>query len=599
MRARRLLLAGAAVALAALAAVLLLRRPAPPPPSPGPPPLLFRAGDRLAYRLRIDSALRLPGEAEAGARTVPQVVAGTLHVLVLEAGAGGARLALQLGEATLTLAGQGSPALDAQLRRAFVAEIDPDGAFQRFEFPPAVGAEARRALEETVRTFEAVVPAGAGLRWEAVEQHGSGRYRAAYRYTSDGRILKTKLGYLPPGDGGATPGMSVRRAEATIRVEPGASWIARMVGEEELAALLPTGMRFGSTLRAELVRDPALVPLASGLELDAAPSAPGALGPWLARMGPAAAPEPAVALPARAPRSFAELLRALDGPRLSASAMIELRDLLLQDPALAARVLAQLRAGGSDRAAAALLAALGMAATEECQAALRTVLADPGFGRMNRIRAALALGGGSDLRDESLAALRQAADGRRSDGLADTALLALGTAGSTLRAGGAAGYGPVRDDLVQRLGRAHAAGDAATALLALGNTRDPALAAAAAARLEDPAPAVRTAAAQALAKLGREADGARLAARLSAEPDAEARTAAARALNALPAPSADTLALAGAALAREPDPEARYELARLVGEHLERYPGGRAALAALARSDPSQRIREYAAGKVR
>jgi len=563
----------------------------------GPPGVSFRPGARQAYRLGVESSLRFVGMGTDGRRTIQQRLGGTLHLRVLDPGPDGARVALQLAGASLTLGGGASEELDRQLGRLFLVGFAPDGAPTRFEFPPAIGEEARTVLREAVLTFQAIVPPGAGAAWTTEEVHASGRYRAAYRYTTDGRILKTKVAYLHDAGGGAEAAtvmrLGIRRAEATIRIDPTATWLERMVVEEEVGASLMQGLYSPSSLLARLDR----VPVEAGaprLEIDEAPGSYRELSAALAMAGPAAAPS-GVRAPAPSPRSLAALVRALDAKSaISVALLYELRDLLDRDPATAAEIVALLAAGVPDRTAAALLNALGMSATEEAQAALRAVIEEPAFGRMNRTRAALALGGAPQIGEESLAALRALAGGSRSDGPADTAVLALGLAGDTLRRSGAPGYAELREDLMRRARDARDGRDAATALLALGNTHDPAVAEAVAARLDDASSAARSAAAHALGKLGDSADPDVLARRLAIEEDGTVRSTIASSLNALPPPSAAALALVAETIARERESQARYELVRLLGENLATYPAGRETLTTLAKEDPSRRIREYA-----
>lgn len=564
--------------------------------APRRPALRFEPGARQAYRLGLDSALHFAGDGRAGPSTVRQSITATLHLRVLESGPAGARVALQLAGVRATLQERSSAELDRQLGRPFLVTFAADGTPLGLDLPPDAGPQARAVLEEAVRTFQVVVPAGEGAAWTTEEEHGAGRYRAAYRVTADGRLLKAKEAYLragPPGAGGGGERLGVRSSAATAVFEPGVSWLARMVVEETLTASLGQGLFSRSTLRAELALEPQGPAPASELEVDAAGASPPALAP------PATAP--AAAGPPAAPprRPLAEVVRDLDARAgRSAALLYELRALLLRDPAAAGQVLAVLRAGVADGTAAALLNALGMAATPEAQAALRAVLEDPAFRPLDRIRAALALGGGTDIEDASLAALRSLADGRRGGAeLADTAALALGMAADRLRQEDPERYAAAREDLLARARRGGGDGQAA-ALLALGNAHDPALGEVAGSRLDDPSPAVRDAAAHALGKLGAGADGERLARRLAVEPDAGVRATIAATLTALPAPGAATLALAHDALAREPNPEARYDLARLLGENLAAYPPGRAALAALSTQDPSRKVRQYAAGAV-
>lgn len=594
--ARRTALAlGAALAAGLAALALRAAVPSGTAPEAQRPALRFEAGARQAYRLRLDSTLHLAGDGAAGPGAVRQAISGTLHLRVLSAGPAGARVAFQLGDVRATLQGRVSPELDRQLARPFLATFGADGTPLDFDLPPDAGDQARAVLEEAIRTFQLVAPPGEGAAWTTEEEHGAGRYRASYRATRDGRLLKAKEAYLragPPGAGGGGR-LGIRASAATAFLEPGVSWLARMVVEEDLTASLGEGFFSRSTLRAELALTPLDGALASSLELDApAPAAPAQAG------APAGtgAPPAAAAAPGRPVAEVARDLEARAGR--SAALLYELRGRLLRDPAAAGEVLALLRREVADGTAAALLNALGMAATPEAQAALRAVLQDPAAAPLNRVRAALALGGGTDLDEATLAALREAADGPEGGRLADTAVLALGMAADRLRQEDPERYPGVRDDLLARARRAGDDGRAAVALLALGNARDPALAEVAAARLADPSPAVRDAAAHALGKLGAGADPERLARRLLAEPDAGVRATIAAALRALPPGGASTLALVHDALAREPNPEARYDLACLLGENLAAYPPGRDALAALSTRDPSRRVRQYAAGAV-
>ncbi len=588
----RLLLGAAAVALPAAMAIWLSLAPAPgPAPAAAPPRLFFQAGARQAYRLRLVSTLRFSGGGP-GARPIHQELTGWLHLRVLDADAEGARVALQLGGARLSLGGQSSPELDRQLGRLFLATFAADGTLRRFEFPGAIGEDARTALAEAIRTFQVVIPPGAGSSWSVEEEHASGRYRAAYRTTSDGRILKAKVGYL---DGAGATGMrvSVRRAQATIRLDPAASWLERMVDEEELGVDLGNGLSTASSLDAELARVALEVAGAPPREIDEASGSYRQISAALA--GEAPGPRQRSTPPASP--SLADLLRELEASGPSVTLRYDLRDLLVRDPAAVAQVVALLRAGVAGRTAAVLLNALGMASTDEAQAALRQVMEQPGFGRMNRERAALALGSTPEIGWDSLQALRRLADRAEggSDGLADTALLALGIAADTLRQARSRQYEDVRADLVRRTEAAGGGGDTATALLALGNTGDPALAGAAAEHLGDDSPLARSAAAHALARLGGGADPEALARRLAVEEHQAVRSTIAASLNELPPPSAATLALVNEAIRREVDPQARYQMARLLGENLETYPEARATLALLARTDPSGRVRTYAA----
>jgi len=563
--------------------------------------LAWTPGARQAYQLRIVSHVRL--DTGAGTAAVEQVLTGTLQLRVLSVDRGTVELALQLDPARLELSGRRDGEMDRQLGTLFLATFDASGAPREFRFPRSLPRRVQDLLSEAVRTFQVVIPRGAGPEWQVDEAHATGRYAAAYRRLRDGSLRKTKLAYLE------TPGISVdvRKAEATIRLDPSASWIAGMVVTEEVVVSLERSPLSRSSMEAEISR--VSPPEGSSLAIDAERrssaeiSAAFAAAPRPPRdEADAAAPVPRLAGEALRAALRGHVARLSQEGRTSVRAIYELRDFLRAHPEAAALVPGMLGSPGLESAtAAALVNALGMAGTPEAQAALAEVAQDPAMGPVNRSRAIVAMGDVRDIEDSSLEALwRVARQSRHEPGVAlpSTAALALGTVGSHLKVSQPARYEALRADLVRHLESARDPGDARAALLALGNTEDEALSGVVETWLEHESPAARAGAAQALGRLGSGGVQDRLATRLASEQAGQVRAAISTSLNRLPPPAPQTLELVTRLVRQEPDAEARFAMVRLLADNLEAFPPARAVLFDLSSQDPSKRIRVYASGRL-
>lgn len=303
--------------------------------------------------------------------------------------------------------------------------------------------------------------------------------------------------------------------------------------------------------------------------------------------------------PQAAAEGLADVLARLDQrPTPSLALNAELEALLRDQPALVAGVPALLRPGQLRSATAdVLIHVLEVIGSAEAQRALSGILGDPAQAHLDRLRAVIALGAVAEPGAEGLAALWQASAARhdpRSVDLANTALLALGVAGSTLRQQAPSRYPPLREEL---LGRLYGTGDPLerTLLLkAVGNLQDATLGVEVLAFLADGSAPVRASAAQSLGLMRSEAAVPVLAARLGLEASGPVRLALVASLRRLP-PGSVALAAVHEQLRVEPDPAARAAMVRYLGEHLALVPEARPTLEILLHGDRARQVRLLAA----
>ena len=220
---------------------------------------------------------------------------------------------------------------------------------------------------------------------------------------------------------------------------------------------------------------------------------------------------------------------------------------------------------------------------------------DPAYDRRNRTRATIALGGVENAGDETITALLHVGRSSRDPQLANTALLALGNIGNTLREADAARADGLRRTLSSNLRGSRDSEEAGVMLKAMGNMRDPELGEAITPYLASPSPFVRASAARALGNSRAEGAIEQLTERLWVEENAVVRGAIVEGLAELPSTSKDSLAAVDALALDEPDPTTRYQMARYLGEHVAIYPESHETLRQLAISDSSLRVRKLAA----
>ncbi len=615
---RRTLVPAAAASIVVIAGVgwALLLGPLRPSPRGEPSPsavdeagdllsfprLAWTRGARQVYAIAADTEVRLdaPGRGPPARR---QALTGRLHFRVLDFDGAAANVAFQLSD--LRLSGDGwSPEAAKELSHPHVAEFAADGSVRRVLFAPEVTPLGRQQLEESLRTFQAVVPKGAGSSWTVEETHSIGRYAAAYSRDGGGGIEKRKTAYLADAEEGVPVTVEIRRSLARIRLDRAASWIDRVEVEEDLVQSIGGKRAFVSTIRASLERLPAAAP--AGLAID------GEIGLLLAGMRDAgrsiALPPPGpVQGPKRAPgERETKALRSgiVEFDRIGGrdrSVIFELRRLLREYRDLAWVVLEMIDAASlSADTRSELYHLLEVAGTSEAQEVLQDISGDAGRSQVDRRQAVIALGGTAWPTDSSLEVLWEIA-GRRAEGedLANTASLSLGRLGSCLRGTEPDRYAPLRERLVAGLGTSTGSLQRANILTSLGNTCDPSLSGEVAPYLDAESAQVRDAAAGALGSLPAEGTAAILTGRLPQEPHGGVRTSIVESLRRLEVRDATTAAAIDGLVLREPDAGARFSMARFLVERIDAFPAGRPSLERMMATDPSEGIRSYLARQLR
>jgi HEAT repeats len=300
-----------------------------------------------------------------------------------------------------------------------------------------------------------------------------------------------------------------------------------------------------------------------------------------------------------APAGLADVLTRLEqrsSPSLALNA--ELEQLLRDEPALVASVPGLLRQGSLKSATTdVLIHVLEVIGSADAQRALGEILADPAQDHLDRLRAVVALGAVAAPTGDSLDTLWQAT-GARTDpkaiDVANTALLALGVAGSTLRQQSPAQYPALREELLSRM---HGTGDQlerTLVLKAVGNLQDDSVGSQVMPFLADASAPVRASAAQSLGLMRCEASAPVLAGQLGTEPSGAVRIAIVTSLTRLQG-TADAIVAVHDQLLIDPNPAARAVMVTYLGEHLDQLPAARPTLELLMLSDPARQVRLLAA----
>jgi HEAT repeat protein len=556
--------------------------------------LQWREGTTQAYDVRVDSSFQMtaPGVSTAQAMTV--LLDGILEFRTLEVGAEDVLVGMRLPAVAMRVAGESSPDTNRALTRPFRVRFALSGHPTAFEFPAAVTAEIRGVIENLVRMFQVTIQQGE--TWVVQESNASGVYEAAYVRINPARVEKTKQRYLgsPSAAADAIADIASIASNESIRIDKERDWITAMTVEETFRT-------------ADVNAPPVEVTNHASLKLRSAlsPNASSASDVWtfVATSTSESKGQVQIDVPVLS-REEAEqqllagvaTLNAADNGR--SLQVRHLRDLLLVDGALPFVLLEIMREQElTDQTRADLYLVFELAGSPEAQVALGSVLADPTWTPLDTMRAIVALGGVKNPTGATLTALWDTAQGGEQGGaqgdLPGTAVLALGSLGGKLYTAGDANYSSLRADLLSGAFSTPDPYQRAIFVQALGSTTDPSLQSDIIPLLNDPAPGIRSAAAQTLGRLGTDDVVAeQLMLRFEQESNNTVRGAIADALVSWESPSPAAMASIRSAIRLEPDEDARYNMARFLANNLAEFPENRIVLENLLRSEQSQRIRQ-------
>lgn len=593
----RLLLGTAVLVFAALGTLAFLERSSDETAAihldTTPLNLQWRVGVAQSYDVLIDSYFRMttPGVGSAGsAQTMTVRMGGVLEFQTLKVGPAETLVGMRFSSLEMLVSGVSDPETNRVLTLPFRVRFASSGLPMAFEFPGALTADLRGVIENLVRIFQVAMQDGE--TWVAQESNASGVYEAVYRRTTPSHLEKTKQRYVGSTTATADAVPDIASNES-VRIDAKRDWIAAMTVDETIRTRDPYGPSVEVTNHATLE----LLPMSLAYSVDA----PDAWN-FVATAAPDRANQAKVTGPALSREEAEKQLRtgvaALDVALERRSIWIHrLRDLILVDAELPFMLLETMREQElTDDTRADLYLVFELAGSPEAQSALVSVLTDTTWSPEDALRAIVALGGVANPTGDTLEALQNTALSGQSDGdrrhLAGTATLALGSLGRGLNAAEDANYYSLRTDLVNGAFSWPDPHQRVVFVHALGNTADPSLRSDIVPLLSDPAPVIRSAAAETLGRLGTNEVADELMRRFEQEESSAVRGAIAEALVSWEHPTLSATESIRAAIRQEPDEEARYNMARFLAQNLAMFPENRIVLQDLLRFEQSKRIRQ-------
>lgn len=568
-------------------------------------------GAEQQYRLAIatDVHLLLPG-SEAP-QTIIQQVAGTLNMKVFDGEEGEIHVGFQLDQPIYTLNHQTDDLLQKRLEAPFVVTFDPLGRPLSFHFPEALQRTDRIILEESIRTFQVVLPEESQTSWTVTEKHATGTYLAQYRLREDNSIEKTKTRYtdIAVSSDDQPAEAHLTQSSAVSRISPDRVWIDAAVVHEALTLSQGSGLSTKSVMKAELKRIPGTREAGEGALTKATDWEEMLLAFSLQ------APEPDIeeadgdtvsaAAPLTSRQQLAGLIEQLNiGEKKERITLLkQIEKALKADPELAYWLAEQVEQSGMTGATDAwLIHLLERSGTPQAQEALVMVMDDPYYRAWNRVRAIVALGGVENATDEAIASLiniSQNRDDVDTADMANAALLALGSIGKSLAESDPERAELIREDLIATLEGARDPSETGVVLKAMENMGDPVLGEVISPYLQDDAPFVRSAAARSLGRIKGEENLDLLADQLEVEQNRVVRAAIIAGMEDNGGATHRSLQTVNDMVLTETEAGARFHMTKYLGDNLADFPEGKKTLQILALKDPSSRVRTHARSVLR
>jgi HEAT repeat protein len=553
-----------------------------------PVTMQWRDGQAQQYKVLSDSSMQMQAAAQ-GASSIRVQLQALLDTLVLKANSDEVLLGMRLSSVELKI----NDIVDTETNRAlsepFRVRIATNGMPLAFEFPADVNQQNRIILENLVRTFQ--VSLDNVDDWVENETNGSGTYEAVYKRTGPTRFEKSKRKFIAAAEGMLN--WSEVSSTESFSIEAGHNWITEMDIRETMTSEGQGGPSMSVDNYATLKLQP-------GIQLT--------LSPDLWRFDAVAAVKATTAgtknvpdlTPEQARQQILTTLPELDAATQGRLGLIHrLRDLLLVDDAMPAVILNALKTQElEDRTRADLYLALELAGSDSAQAALVEVITDDSWSVRDGMRAIVAMGGIKQPTSESITALwdmTQYNAGDERQRMANSATFALGSIGNSLNKADDPEYSTLRSNL---LSNAFSGGDVSQRsnyIRALGNTHDTTLADEVVVLLDDPDPSIRRATALSLGTLGTDQVADRLVSQYRSEDNGYVRSAIAESLESWSNPTESAMTTFRQNVLTEKDESTRYNIARILGNNLEKFPENETVLREIMRSEPSKRIRQSVA----
>ena len=546
---------------------------------------VWQTGLPQRYQLTINSSMSFRTTAAQLNQDMQVKLQAALDTLALNANGTEALVGMRLSDLALTISGQSDPEMNAMLQKPFRVHFVAGGVPQTFEFSEGLTAQEQSLLKNIITTFTVSMPE-TKAEWSSYEQQASGSYQAHYQQLSSHAFKKSKH-YFVASSSSPMLAKAIIESEENFAISAGQNWLSSMQVEE--------------SLMTQATSDP-VIAISNYASLSVAKGTTANLSSHLWNFT-AAAPVPlpnqqTTALtqmtPAQMRQKLLTHLQQLDVALQGRSQQIHhIKDLLQVDASMPTVLLEQLQTQNlDDRTRADLYLALELAGTVESQAALTSVIANPQWSSRDALRATVALAGISNPSPQTLEILWQTTISDNNQ-LAATAAYTLGSMGSRMNEDNHPDYLTLRNELLSNANSSHNAQQRASYIYALGNTRDPEVVVDMANFLDDQQPAVRQAAAKSLGLMPSQEAADMLISRFNNEASSAVRGAMAESLTTLPLEDASQpMAAMNQMMFRENDEKTRLSMVAFMAKNLDRYPQYKTNLQALARQEPSKRIRQ-------
>lgn len=443
------------------------------------PQLHWQANAKQMYELSIDTRLDFSFTDDSHS-TLIQKIEGILNFRVFTTNRNGVGVGFQLSPINYIASARKQPQVEKALSSFFTARFDKNGKLEKLFFPGTLFEQENAVLSEIIRALQVVIPNAGNGTWTLEEEHQTGIYQAEYMVNESQKDLtKVKSRYSSSKIEGYE--VQVIKSHYTIKPSEKESWLKSMRGSETLNIHNKnyTLMRSNMNLSLELTvfkPDPNLEIWKEKKDFNAITAA--------------FQKENKKNLASRKEAELKKQRDTFEKKGVELDKIIaqlgthkydkkhELVNYLNAFPQEALKIPSLLLYGGIDsNIAAIIINALELSGTSEAQKVLASIMNGLIQTSMNNIRAIIALGGVAEPIQTTLDSLWLCVETRGDDLLDDksnTALLALGVLGNTLRKNGGEEYSILADKLRSKLDESANNFDmTTTTLLAIGNTGDP------------------------------------------------------------------------------------------------------------------------------
>jgi len=569
-------------------------------------------GAEQQYQLAIATDIRLLLPGSKTPQTIVQHVSGTLNMKVFELIDGQIHVGFQFAKPAYSLNNQTDDFLQKALEAPFVVTFDSLGRPLSFHFPEVLQRTERIILEESIRTFQMVLPEKGRASWTVTEKNATGTYVAQYRLQEDSSIEKTKNRYtdLAMSSGDDQPAEArITRSSSVSRISPDIVWIAHAVAHEVLTLSQGSGLSTKSAMTAKL-KSVSITPDLAENDLFKTQNWEEMLLAFTPQI-----PEPDIegtageaastADPLTLKMQLAGLIEQLNNGEKNQRIPLlkQIEKALEADPDLAFWLIGQIEQQGMTGATDAwLVHLLERSGSPQAQEALVMVMDDPYFRTWNRIRAIVALGGVENPTEEAIASLvniTQNRDDADAEDMANAALMALGSIGKTLMESDPQQADLIREELIATLDETRDVSETGMVLKAMENMADPALGEVISPYLQDDALFVRSAAARSLGRLKGEENLDMLTDQLAVEENRVVRASIIAGMVDNGNATQQSLNLVNDMVLKETEAGAHFHMTKYLGGNLADFPEGKRTLQILALKDPSSRIRTHARSVLR